>query len=309
MSETEMDAVIRGLIAEHRNWGRWGADDELGTMNLITPDAVLRGVAAVRSGERVSLGRVLSPKHGDDNPNPVLHFMTHAGEGATDEGMSSSSDWIGLEFHGYAMSHLDAPSHLFFDGRMYNDRPASVVKTSTGAHFGSVDAARHGISTRGVLLDLPVVLGKPWLTPGHAVGPEVLERAEFELGVRAESGDALLVRTGRDARRQENGPANLMAGGFAGLSAACVPWLAARDIAVLASDAVSDAMQPGPGPHPMPVHAAGIVGLGLWLLDNLYLEDLSAACTARGAWDFQLSVAPLRIKNGTGSPVNPIVVL
>ena len=305
---TSHAAFIRNFIATKSNWGRWGDDDELGTLNLIDAQAGMRGANAVTRGVRLSCGRTLSPKQSPDNPNPVLHHMTHSGESSPSEGMSSASDWLGLEFHGYAMSHLDAPSHMFWDGVMYNGRPAASVRTATGAHFGSVEVASAGAVTRAVLFDLPRVLDVDYLEPGTAVGPDVLERAEHMSGVQLEPGDALLIRTGRDARRAALGSMDVGRCGFAGLAGECVEWLGVRDVAVLGSDAVSDAVPEGEGSIDLPVHAAGIVGLGLWLLDNLYLEELAAACADDGDNRCQLAVAPLRIKNGTGSPVNPIAL-
>ncbi len=309
MTNTKNDERVRELIAAHNNWGRWGDDDELGTLNFITDEVVMRGAQAVRRGKRVSCGRVLSPSHRDDNPRPVLHLMTASGEGAATDGMAASSDYLGLEFHGYAMSHLDAPSHLFWDGQMYNGRPSSVVKTATGAHFGSVDVARRGIVTRGILLDMPRLTGEEWLEPGRGISPEELVQCEQSESVEVRSGDALLVRVGRDARAAKLGTASSFADGIAGLSAECIPWLAKREVAALAGDGANDVVGTGRGDHPMPVHSAGIVGLGLWLLDNLYLDDLAHECAASGHWDFQICITPLRIKNGTGSPVNPIAVL
>ncbi|HYD08505.1 MAG TPA: cyclase family protein [Acidimicrobiales bacterium] len=302
------DSFIREFIATKSNWGRWGANDDLGTLNLIDEDACRRGARAVTRGQRLSCARTLSPRYSDDNPNPVLHHMTHSGEGCPSEGMSSAADWFGVAFHGYAVTHIDAPSHLFWDGVMYNGRPASSVRTATGAQMGSVEAASAGIVTRAVLFDLPRVLGVEYLEPGVAVDPDVLDRAEREAGVQVESGDALLVRTGRDARRAAKGSMDLATAGFGGLSGPCVEWIGRRGVAVLGSDAVSDAVPEGGGDVVLPVHAAGIVGLGLWLIDNLQLEELAAEVAGDGDPTCQLAVAPLRIKNGTGSPVNPIAV-
>lgn len=297
------------MIAAHGNWGRWGEEDQLGTLNLISDEAVVRGARSVLSGVRVSCGRVLSPTLRPDNPSPVLHHMTVSGESAASEGLGSSSDWIGLEFHGFATSHLDAPSHLFFDGQMYNGRPASLVKTASGAHAGSVELAMNGIVSRGVLLDVPLVLDEPWLEPGWSITAEVLEQCEQRLGVRVEPGDVLLVRTGRDARLRTGGPNVSIDDGFAGLDGDCVPWLADRDVAALGGDGANDVFLPSGHESPLPVHAAGIVGLGLWLFDNLYLDDLAEACAKADRWTFQFTAGPLRIKRGTGSPVNPIAVL
>lgn len=308
MGDAMGDSAIGALISRYNNWGRWGDDDELGTLNFVTNDVVRRGAAAILSGERITCGRVLSPSNGEDNPNPVLHHMTQSGEAAEATGMSSSSDWLGVECHGFAVSHLDAPCHLFWDGYMYNGHPAGSVHTRIGATRGSVDVAKLGIISRGVLFDVPSFRADEWLEPGQVIEPEDLELFETESGVRVSSGDVLLVRTGRDARFAAKGRGSFINDGFAGLSGDCVAWLAEREVSALGGDGANDVVIPG-RENKMPVHAAGIVGLGLWLLDNLNLESLATACLNRQTYDFQFCVAPLRIKNGTGSPVNPIAIV
>jgi kynurenine formamidase len=170
--------------------------------------------------------------------------------------------------------------------------------------------ARDGISSRGVLLDVPRALSVEWLEPRTAIRIEQLEQAEAAQGVEVTEGDVLLVGTGRDARRAKLGPWSPFEVGLAGLHPECVPWLHARGVAVLGSDGVSDPL-PGSGiaSWPMPVHQCALVAMGVHLLDNLRLDGLAEACARHGRWAFQLNVAPLRIDKGTGSPVNPIAVL
>jgi kynurenine formamidase len=192
---------------------------------------------------------------------------------------------------------------------MYNGFPGSEVK-STGARRGSVMAAKDGIVARGVLLDIPRLRGTPWIEPGEAIHRAELDAAEAAQGVRVESGDVLLFSTGRDARRAETGPWHPVDVGIAGLHPDCLTWLHERGVAVLGSDGVSD-MLPGLDipKWRMPVHQVGLVAMGMHLLDNLKLDELSKACAEHGHWDFQLTVAPLRVAGGTGSPVNPVALL
>ena len=193
---------------------------------------------------------------------------------------------------------------------MYNGYPGSLVK-STGAKKNSVMCAKDGIVTRGVLLDMPRTLGVDWLEPAQIIDPDQLDAAvAAQGGVEIREGDCLMISVGRDARRAEFGPWNPMDPGVAGLHPECVPWLHERGISVLGSDAVSDVIPlPEIDGWGMPIHECTLVAMGVHLLDNLDLSGLMAACDELSQWDFQFTVAPLRIEEGTGSPVNPIALL
>lgn len=304
-TEDEVIAMLESLS----NWGRWGDDDRLGTLNLITDEVTRAAAAVVQDGRTVSLARTITPKYAPDNASPPIHFMIASGEGAPAEGQGAAADWYGIACHGHSMTHLDSLGHLFWNGRMYNGRPASRVDQVTGAKDGSVEDAGSGVVTRGVLLDLPRTHGVEHLDASHRISPDDLEAAEAAAGVTVRTGDALLFRTGRDVNRAERGPHLPEHHGGAGLSASCLPWLRERGVALLGSDVANDAF---PSPYAglsTPVHVVGIVGMGLWLLDNAYLEDLAAATAAAGRWEFLFTLAPLKLKRGTGSPVNPLAVL
>jgi kynurenine formamidase len=304
------DNEIDRLIAEHSNWGRWGGDDELGTLNLISRDTVLRAASAIKEGLTVTCGRTLSPSGSLNSERPMMHMMTISGEGAPQIGRGWASDWIGMEFHGYGVSHLDALSHQFWNGTMYNGVPANRVTTARGAYFGSVDAARNGIATRGVLLDLPRAFNVPWIEPADPISCEMLYECERRLGMEVEPGDALLVRTGRDMRSKSIKTAGRAVTDYAGLSGDCVRFLAERDVSLLVCDGMQDIVSADKSvANNFPIHVASLVGLGLWLLDNAYLEDLASECSRLSRSSFQFSLGPLRILYGTGSPVNPIAVL
>jgi len=300
---------IRGYMQSLSNWGRWGDDDELGTLNLITDERRKSALAFVRTGETVSCSRSISPKHGKENPAPLQHMMIVSGEGAPEQGLGIAADWLGLAFHGYSVTHLDSLSHLFWNQRSYNNTPAAEVSTVAGAAKGSVEVARHGVLSRGVLLDIPLSKSRDWLEPGEFITVEDLERAEQRHGVSVGPGDLLLIRTGRDARRSVEGPVHPDHEGSPGLHASCLPWLREREVALLGSDAVHDVLPSRAGDFHMPIHTVAIVAMGLWLLDNAYLDDLSRACSRRGSWEFLLCMGPLLLKRTTGSPVNPIAVL
>lgn len=302
------DADLFALFQQCSNWGRWGADDQLGTLNFITPEKIRSASALVREGVSVSCALPLNTVPGPLNPNPVTHLMITAGDINPDGG---SADYIAMGFHGATVTHIDSLCHIFFQGLMYNARPASKV-TSKGALANSIDNARHGIVSRGVLLDIPRSRGVDWLEPGEAILIEDLEYAEKAQGIRVESGDILLVRTGRHALAASGGafPLTTVGGGpsqtLAGLEWSTLPWIFERQVAVLGGDNFSDVVPTGASR--LPFHAVGIAGMGMHLIDNAGLEDLAAACASRGRWEFQLIVAPLVLEKGTGSPVNPIAV-
>lgn len=304
------DSELDRLVAKYSNWGRWGEDDELGTLNLISPSAVRGGAASVTEGLTISAARPLSVAGSLNRERPMMHMMTISGEGAPKVGRGWSSDWIGLEFHGYGVTHLDALSHQFWNGVMYNGVPSKRVTTARGAYFGSADVARNGIVTRGVLLDVPRAFDVPWIEPSDPITCEMLSECERRQGVEVGPGDAVLVRTGRDARAKSISASGQPVSDYAGLAADCLQFLADRDVSLLGSDGVQDVVRADDDAEDdFPIHVVGLVGLGLWLLDNAYLEDVAAECSRAGRFHFQFNMGALRILYGTGSPVNPIVVL
>jgi kynurenine formamidase len=282
------------------NWGRWGGEDQLGALNLITPDVTAAAAATVRTGRTVSCARPLDTVSSADNPAPVAHHMT----GTASEGMGA--DYFAIASHGFATSHIDALCHIFHEGRLYNGYPAEAV-TAHGATKLGIHRLRGGIVTRGVLLDIPALRGVDALEPGEPVFPEDLEAAEEQAGLTVRPGDALLVRTGRWPWRRQHGPWDV--GSLAaGLDASCLPWLRERDVATLGSDGVSDVLPSRVDGVGMPIHTVVIVAMGVHLLDNLDLDALAVACLEEDRWEFLFTVAPLVLRRGTASPVNPIAL-
>jgi len=282
------------------NWGRWGADDQLGALNLITPQVTAAAAATVRTGRTVSCARPLDTVASADNPTPVAHHMT----GTSTEGMGA--DYFAIASHGFATSHIDALCHIFHEGKLYNGYPAEAV-TAHGATKLGIHRLLDGIVTRGVLLDIPARRAVDALEPGEPVFPEDLEAAEEHAGLAVQPGDALLVRTGRWRWRAAHGAwdAGQRA---AGLDASCLPWLRERDVATLGSDGVSDVLPSRVDGVGMPIHTVVIVAMGVHLLDNLDLDALATACAEEVRWEFLFTVAPLVLRRGTASPVNPIAV-
>jgi kynurenine formamidase len=302
---------VLGYFTTLSNWGRWGDDDELGTLNLVTDDVRLAAAQAVRHGKSVSCGWELAVPQELERSTTVCPYAADM-PGAEnmpslfhqDRRWGFSNERLDILFHGNTITHLDSPCHIFWDGTMYNGRSHSLVDVATGSAWGAVTAAANGIVTRGVLLDVARIRGVPWLEPCEAVFPDDLEAAEHRQGVRVRSGDAVLLRTGYGRVRHEAGAS----GGFtqAGWHASCLPWLYERQVALIGADTPQDVQPSGFDAVLMPVHTVGLVAMGLWMLDNCDLEACAATAAELGQWEFQLAVAPIRFAGTSGSPINPI---
>ena len=294
---------IKEWMTSLSNWGRWGEDDQLGTLNLITAEKRKAAAALVSDGVSISLAHPMITETTPDNPNPLKHTMVATG--AADNPSSYSMDRYDILYHGLAHTHLDSLCHIFWEGKMYNGFDRAKV-TDEGCGKLGIANFQQGVFTRGVLIDMAWFKGVDYLEPATAIYPEDLEAWEKKTGIEVEPGDAVLVRTGRWARRAEKGPWS-MALGSAGLHASVAKWLKARDVAILGSDMASDVMPSGvEGFAGLPIHQLTIVAMGLPLIDNGDYEELATEAKARGRWTFLLALAPLRVEGGTGSPINPI---
>ncbi|MFI5458349.1 MAG: cyclase family protein [Isosphaerales bacterium] len=289
------------LMTTLSNWGRWGKDDQRGALNLITPEKRKQAAALVREGVSFSLARLAIKEPVDGSP-AFNHKMVVLPQRGQDIG--SAGDEYSVRYHGFTQTHLDGLCHLAYRGKMYNGFSQDEV-TARGAHKLGIETYRSGIFTRCLLMDIPGLYGVPYLEGGRAIYPEDLEAWERKAGVKVESGDAVLIRTGRWARRQQEGPWEIMKGS-AGLHALCLPWLKKRDVAVVGSDLALDVLPSGVEGVELPVHWVTVVAMGVPILDNCDLEALSEATNARQRWSFLLTVAPLAVEGGTGSPVNPL---
>jgi kynurenine formamidase len=309
------EETVHGWMRELSNWGRWGDDDQRGTLNHI--DDATRAAAArlVRTGRTVSLAWDIDNTSGSFGA--PQRYMLSTGEGMADPARVASPaargrtraalEYIGLVFHGVSVTHLDALSHIMWDGQMYGGRPAELVNAWHGAGACDVLGAADGIVTRGVLLDVADCRGDEWIEPGQGIFPEDLEAAEERQGVRVGRGDALLLRTGNALRIRREG--STAGGARAGFHAACLPWLHEREVALIGADTAQEMIPSGYAEMPNPVHIVGIVAMGLWLLDNCDLEALAEACRRLGRFEFCFLLSPLRLQGVTGSPVNPLALL
>jgi kynurenine formamidase len=300
-----------GRFAELSNWGRWGDEDELGTLRFITPEVRVAAASEVRHGITVSLAHDLRTRPTSEQPVPATHHMLASGDALHASGVpgyEATRDYVGLEVHGLGTTHLDALCHMFVQGQMYNGRPASEV-SSTGAQTNTVMTVADGIVGRGLLLDIPGLRGTDALEVGDRVTAADLDSAMTRQSVAVNSGDVVVVCTGRDARRQR-GAIEPFSEGLAGLDPSCLKWLDDHEVALLAGDGISDPMPAHADPQwPFPIHQIAITALGMHLVDNCRLDGLLEACGRLGQWSFLLTICPLRIPGGTGCPVNPIAVL
>jgi kynurenine formamidase len=291
------EAQFEAWQTELSNWGRWGKDDQLGTLNLITPAKRMAALALVKEGVPVSLSTNTFFEKAVDVPCPAEWAMTSASQtGATDRVAFPC-------IHGAASTHIDSLAHTFFRSKMWNGYDASeLVTMANGAEKNSVMPMKNGIVTRAVLYDIARLKGVPYLAPGDRIFPEDLEAWERKTGVRVGPGDALVLRWGRYGRRAKLGPEE----GAAGLDNSILPWLKQRDVALIIWETAGYTPQPAGDLFRNAVHNFIQAILGIHVLDRADLEALGEAAASRNRWEFMLTVNPLALPNATGTPVNPI---
>jgi kynurenine formamidase len=302
------DASLEQALPALSNWGRWGADDQLGTLNFITAEKRLAAAALIRTGRVVPLGREFSPQ------TPRLRDFHYEMRSFKDDALpeeAASIDIIGMTCHGFALTHIDALCHYFTPPgpywtptgtqAMYNGYPVDDVTPNGALKLGIEHVGATGMVGRGVLLDIAELHGGP-LPLGTIITVADLEAAERAHGVKVGEGDIVFIRNGA-------GPANTFQNG-SGLHAECLPWLRDRRVAVLSSDSDSDVHPTVPGFNKwtLPMHMVGIPYMGLQILDNTELDGVAQACAQEGRWEFFLSVAPWRMRGATGSVVNPLAM-
>jgi kynurenine formamidase len=293
------------------NWGRWGAADELGTLNLITDEVVRQAAATVRTGRRIPLALPLRRDGVQTGMIPgridPLHVMVQINQELFGPGTVACSDdavTMGLQ----AATHWDALPHVSHSGRLYNGRPAHSITPHDGAEFSGIDKVRHLVS-RGVLLDVARARGTDRLDGGYAVTPEDLDAAEELAGTRVRAGDIALVRTGQ-VQRCLAGDRHAYAYPSPGLSIRTPEWFHARDVAAVANDTLTfEVFPPEVEDLWLPVHALHLVEMGMPQGQNWNLEKLSTACGEAGRYAFLLAATPEPFTGATGSPVAPVAVL
>ena len=310
VSKEQFDLLMR----EVSNQGRWGAEDELGTVNLITPSRRIAAARLVMDGITLSLAHETLTDETADNPNPYTHSIFT---------IEAAPEWffdrIEVGYHGFVHSHLDALCHIFAapENALYNGRPTSDV-TMDGAGSGSVEPYHDGIVTRGVLYDVPRHRGTDFVTIDAPAPGWELEDIAAAQGVEPRPGDAVVVRSGANAFYASRPDFEMgMFDDMPGVHGSAIEFLYNNDASVLVWDLLDAGQQPlGYGLRRpdgaairVPIHEIVIPYMGMPLLDNANLDDLADACDEAGRYEFLLMVAPLRVRGGTGSPVNPIAVI
>lgn len=290
------------MFDEISNWGRWGKEDELGTLNLITPEIIAKAAALVEHGVSVSLAGNLDKEESDYNPRPFEH-SSRVHDSGNHVGLF---DKYTLEYHGAAHAHIDSLNHIAYRGKSYNGFPVDEIHPQGPGKLG-IHTMANGIISRGVLVDIPWLKGVDFLNRGEAITVADLEAWEVKAGITIGTGDVLLVRTGRWVLDQKHGALNLAKGG-AGLHVSVVKWLKQRDVAALGSDAGNDVIPSGVEGEMIPVHLLTIAGLGMPLFDNLHLDALASEVLKNEKREFLFVAAPMRVEGGTGAPINPLAV-
>ena len=314
----ELDAeTVREWGRRYSNWGRWGADDERGALNFITRERVLAACQLPRRGLVISCALPFDqhgPQSGFAGRHNPIHTMLATGADA----LAGAQDFLagGFRYADDAVTmplqcgtQWDALAHVFYDGKMYNDRDISLI-TSSGARANSIDRMKHDVVGRGVLLDLPRMKRVPWLEDGTAITPDALDACAEAMGVAIESGDVVLVRTGMMTRCLEQKSWKGYCGGPApGLSIHCARWLYEREVAAVATDTWGLEVIPNETPDCFqPLHMISLRNTGVLFGEIFYLDDLADACAEDGNCAFLFTAPPLPITGAVGSPINPLAI-
>jgi hypothetical protein len=304
-------AKLKQWETELSNWGRWGKDDERGLLNLITPDKTRQALTLVKEGKTVTLQINPIKKQGSDTGGFGENVHRMARIDPETGAVQGALDIIQLSIHDGLNSHLDALCH--YQGPIgrkagepavsYNGFPFTL--TAAGCQKSAADRMGPGYITRAVLVDMPLLKNVRWLEPSTPIYVEDLEAWEKFAGLRIGAGDALLIRGGRWAKREAEGPWAYGQGG-AGLHASVLPWLRARDVSLLASDAVNDVQPSGVEGINRPIHQLTQVNLGLPIVDNAYLEHAARESARLKRWEFMFTLHIFQIQGGTASPFNAL---
>jgi len=305
-----LPAEVKELAAQVRNWGRWGDDDEIGTLNLITDEVVRAAAGEIRTGRRLALGIPMDAEGpqigavpGRDNPTHAM-IMVDAPLTGDPSNFTTSDDKVDLALQ--AATHWDALAHVSYEGHLYNGVASSVITEAGAARLG-IDKVRTLVG-RGVLLDVPAAMGLDRLEGGYAVTGGDLDAAADHGRVDVRAGDIVLLRTGQMRWLQE-GDRERYGAPAAGPSLQSVAWFHGHDVAAVATDNLTFEVYPCEREDALlPVHLLHLVDMGMTQGQNWNLEALAADCAQDGRYSFFLDASPLPITHAVGSPVNPIAV-
>lgn len=311
------DPIVDGLIRDVSNWGRWGVDDQIGTLNYLTPEVRAAGAALVREGRPISLalplGRDGLQPPADVRLNPQ-HVMLQTGtdlragvQRNSIDGWGYADDMVTMALQ--AATHWDGLAHAFYDYKMYNDRDCTLVDVN-GASVNAIGAVAPHLIGRAVLLDVASALDLPHLDLAHRITIADLEKTLDVQNVDVRSGDILMIRTGNLGRARTNGGWDRYAyTDEPGLEWQTVPWLHEHEIAAVATDTWAVEVLPSNTSIMLPIHASAIVHMGLTLGENFVLDELAEECRRAGRYEVFLTAAALPFPNAVGSPIHPVALL
>jgi len=281
-------------------------------LNHLTPSCRLQAISCVKDGETVSCARNISFfSRSKETTVQSTRLFLECGLGRdehdSDKSRKSAKEQISMVFHGYSITHIDAFSHFFFKGKMYNNKEASLVTSQEGAKCNTALAFKNGIVGRGVLLDIARLKGR-YLQAGEGVLIKDIEEAQKQFDIELQQGDIVLVRTGFYKNSLERGGLHPVEDGTPAIHPECCSLFFKKQIAVVGSDTCND-MYPSPYPnYRNPFHTVALYSMGMPLLDNCNLEELAEMCQQKQRWSFMLTVTALPMEGTTGSPVNPIAM-
>lgn len=314
------EAEIARRAEAFRNWGRWGEDDVLGTLNFIDPAKRVEAAALVREGRSISLAQAFDtdgPQRGWRRRTNPVHTMTDTGTDAErgsqgfPHGIGGADDVIAMPLQ--CSTQWDGLGHIFDHGYAWNGRRAGDVVTSDGDLVTGIENAASVIVSRGVLLDVGRHLepGDGELADGTAITVSDLEATAAAQNVSIGRGDIVVVRTGHYTRTRRDGWGDYAGGPAPGLSLTTAGWLHRTEIAAIATDTWGFEVRPNEFDAPafQPLHQVVIPNMGLTIGEMWNLDELADACAASGRYEFLLSAAPLPITGAVGSPINPVAVL
>jgi kynurenine formamidase len=317
IDRTDPEGAIAEAVAKYSNWGRWGADDVLGTVNFLTEAKRREGAALVRRGASFSLAQSFDmdgPQKGWRRRTNPVHTMLDTGTDAAlglqgfPHGIGGADDVIAMPLQ--CSTQWDGLGHIFDHGKAWNGRNAAEVVTSDGDRITGIETLAAPVCGRGVLLDVGRTIGEDGELPdGFAVTEKHLETTALAHSVTVGTGDIVLVRTGQLARARRDGWGDYAGGPAPGLSFTTAGWLHRTEIAAIATDTWGFEVRPNEFDHAFqPLHQVVIPNLGLLIGEMWDLDALAADCAEDGIYEFFLSAAPLPITGAVGSPINPLAV-
>jgi kynurenine formamidase len=307
---------VHALCARYRNWGRWGPDDELGTLNLIDADCIKAAAALVKQGKTISCALPFDgngPQNGWGGRVNPLHFMLQDGGdisiGAQDHlaRLRYTDDAIYMPLQ--CGTQWDALAHVFYDDQMYNGYGPEHV-SSTGATRNAIQKINDKVVGRGILLDIPRHRGVSWLEPGEAIHDHELAACAEAQGVEVRRGDIVLVRTGHITKvRAEGHWGTYSAGDAPGLALSSSHWLCGNDVASVATDTWGMEVRPNELPDIFqPLHVVLLVNAGMLIGEIFDLDPLADDCANDGVYEFMFVAPPLPFTGAVGSPINPMAI-